>query len=395
MRKQTYPNQPTDDVLEVIEKLVELKRQGKFEDVNQEYFRLAAQEKNDAHNYPYVLKSWAKVLICLGEYEKAIDHLDKAAKLFQNNGNNIDSWQCFNQAKKIRNRDQDSEDFIDYVRALSGGSLDYPNNFSRNTKLSKRNFSDAEINAIQEILAAPDINTLSKLSKQHSTFDHPFFKGIIGKQYFEKFKMVNQGLKYFAYSARYGIKFPIKFWYASYIDGISQSLTQIFLDAINISEEDEIALKLFYLDYIYLSAVIDLMPNTAHDSYDLRARLLRKYGNFRRIMVSTYLSLFSIPEVLILADYYFASQAFYLRNFKTYAQYAYEAAQNYHFNLEDISVAGKSANEYKISEIAEIGKKRHEDLSYKMITLGMAGKFDIEDSDYIEFVKKLKFKKEI
>ncbi|GAB6283503.1 MAG: hypothetical protein STSR0008_22760 [Ignavibacterium sp.] len=129
MRKQTYPNQPTDDVLEIINNLVDLKRQGKFEEASQGYSKLAIQEQNDAHNYPYILKSWGKVLICQGEYEKAIKYLEKASILFQNTGNNTDSWQCAEQSQKIKNRNQNRELFINYVRAVSGGSLDYPNNF--------------------------------------------------------------------------------------------------------------------------------------------------------------------------------------------------------------------------------------------------------------------------
>jgi len=129
MRKQTYPNQPTDDVLEIIKNLIELKRQGKFEDASNGYSKLAEEEKNDTHNYPYVLKSWAKVLICQGEYDKAIEFLETAATLFLNSGNKTDTWQCNDQAKTIRNRYLNREDFIDYVIAVSGGSLDCPKKF--------------------------------------------------------------------------------------------------------------------------------------------------------------------------------------------------------------------------------------------------------------------------
>jgi len=129
MRKQTYPNQPTDDVLEIIKNLVELKRQGKFEDANKGYSKLAEEEKNDTHNYPYVLKSWAKVLLCQGEYDKTLEFLETATKLFQNNGNEADAWQCNDQAKIVRNRYKNRNEFIDYVKAVSGGVLDFPKNY--------------------------------------------------------------------------------------------------------------------------------------------------------------------------------------------------------------------------------------------------------------------------
>ena len=129
MRKQTYQNQPTDDVLEIIQNLVQFKRLGKFEEASLGYSKLAMKEQNDSHNYPYVLKSWAKVLICQGEYEKAIGYLEKAAILFKNSGNNTDTWQCTDQSRTIKNRQQDRKLFIEYVKAVSGGSLDYPVNF--------------------------------------------------------------------------------------------------------------------------------------------------------------------------------------------------------------------------------------------------------------------------
>jgi hypothetical protein len=129
MRKQTYQNQPTDDVLEIIKKLVEMKRSGGYEEANQRYTELAANEKNDNHNYPYILKSWAKVIICLGEYKLAIDTFRDAADLFQFSGNNGEAWQCRNHANTVKNRNEKREDFISYIQSVSGGSLNYPKNF--------------------------------------------------------------------------------------------------------------------------------------------------------------------------------------------------------------------------------------------------------------------------
>lgn len=45
MRKQTYPNQPTDDVLEIIMNLVDLKRQGRFEEASQGYSKSLCKNK--------------------------------------------------------------------------------------------------------------------------------------------------------------------------------------------------------------------------------------------------------------------------------------------------------------------------------------------------------------
>ena len=103
MRKQSYHNQPTDDVLETIRDLVILKRKGDFEAANRGYIILAKQEMDDLHNYPYVLKSWAKIIICLGSYDVAAEKMAHAAKLFESNNNASEAWQCNDQMQTILN----------------------------------------------------------------------------------------------------------------------------------------------------------------------------------------------------------------------------------------------------------------------------------------------------
>ena len=129
MREQSHYNQPTDDVLREINELIALKRNGKFIEANRRYNILYNQEKEDSHNAPYVSKSWAKVLLCLGEYDRAESMMRTASTMFKLSGNDEESWQCAEQAQTIRNRNSNSKDFIDYVRSASGGSLSYPINF--------------------------------------------------------------------------------------------------------------------------------------------------------------------------------------------------------------------------------------------------------------------------
>jgi hypothetical protein len=126
MRKQSHYNQPTDDVLAVINRLVDLKRRGFHSEANQQYELLYGEEKEDDHNAPYVLKSWSKVLVCLGEYERAESMFRTASTMFKLNNNETESWQCGDQANTIRNRYSNARDFIDYVKAASGGSLAAP-----------------------------------------------------------------------------------------------------------------------------------------------------------------------------------------------------------------------------------------------------------------------------
>jgi hypothetical protein len=144
----------------------------------------------------------------MGNYDNAVEKMEKAAKLFDKNGNNTDSWQCSNQAMKVRNRYQDREDFVNYVIRVSGGSLEYPRNFESEFILENKNFVGNEITAIEEIMSVKDPETLYNLCEKYSSFNHPFVKGIIGAQFYEEFNMVKEGLKFFAHSAICGINFP-------------------------------------------------------------------------------------------------------------------------------------------------------------------------------------------
>lgn len=127
MRKQSYPNQPTDDVLATIKDLVAKKRNGDFEAANHGYSILAEQEQNDLHNYPYVLKSWAKVLVCIGNYDIAEEKMSLAAKLFDSRNNSSEAWQCNDQVQTIENRTRNWADFCEYVLGVSGGMVDLSN----------------------------------------------------------------------------------------------------------------------------------------------------------------------------------------------------------------------------------------------------------------------------
>lgn len=131
MKKRIYsrPYQPSDDVFDEFTRLVELKRQGRFYEADAGYAALYEQEKEEIRNLAYVLKSWAKVKLCLGEYEIFIQFMHKAANLFQTIHLVYEVWQCLDQAKTVENRFTNPEDFIDYVRAASGGALKYPPNY--------------------------------------------------------------------------------------------------------------------------------------------------------------------------------------------------------------------------------------------------------------------------
>lgn len=98
---------------------IEFKRKGKYKEAVSIYTQL-----NDKYpNNPVIFKSWAKVLVCLGQYENAITKYNSAIKYFDKEGKEGESWQCNDQIDEINNRTNDPIRFRQWVSAISGGSI--------------------------------------------------------------------------------------------------------------------------------------------------------------------------------------------------------------------------------------------------------------------------------
>ncbi|MDD2230005.1 MAG: tetratricopeptide repeat protein [Candidatus Cloacimonetes bacterium] len=119
-----------DDVFLEIRRLVELKRRGRHHDAEEGYRQYADKLIGNTSDFVYahILKGWAKIKICLGEYEEAIDMLNQAARLFKS-VDEEEAFQCSSQATILMRRDTYRNQFIAYVKAASGGSIDYPKNY--------------------------------------------------------------------------------------------------------------------------------------------------------------------------------------------------------------------------------------------------------------------------
>mgnify|MGYP001204548806 CR=1 FL=1 len=111
-----------DQILEKISKAVSLKREGKFEDASELYRKLDKANPD----YPVILKSWAKTLICLGEYSLAEGKMLRAAIIYNKKGDDGNAWQCNDQLSTIQNRFNDPDDFKSYVRGVSAGLITNP-----------------------------------------------------------------------------------------------------------------------------------------------------------------------------------------------------------------------------------------------------------------------------
>ncbi|MBL0300086.1 MAG: hypothetical protein IPQ23_00055 [Cytophagaceae bacterium] len=110
------------------------------------------------------------------------------------------------------------------------------------------------------------------------------------------------------------------------------------------------------LAYVYLSRSIEQRGIDAWDSYRSRAQLFKynKNPNVGLTIIMNNLGMGVLIEPFIISDYYFASQALRSPHKNTL-----QSAKSIHQWLENISVGGKEADEYSLSEMADFGKKRH------------------------------------
>ena len=97
---------------------IRLKRNGDFHGANKIYNTLNEEYPND----PDIIMSWAKIFVCLGEYNNAIEKYQKASKLFRASDRN-DWMNCEAQITGINNRLNEPERFKDFVVAVSGNSI--------------------------------------------------------------------------------------------------------------------------------------------------------------------------------------------------------------------------------------------------------------------------------
>lgn len=140
--------------------------------------------------------------------------------------------------------------------------------------------------------------------------------------------------------------------------------------------------NLYQFGYLYLSNHLINFNYMGYNSLELRGRLIEKYSESAVALSGTYYSIASIPNILAISDYYYASLLYRHIGDNSRASTLLSNAQKMHNWLEDISVGGRDADEYSLPELAEIGKKRHE-----VILLNMKDKYDVKSK--INDIKKL------
>ena len=153
--------------------------------------------------------------------------------------------------------------------------------------------------------------------------------------------------------ASFGFKYPCVLYNDSFIDAVGQCF-MLLVTKYSLSLDK--AISATSLAYIYLSRCIEIGGIDAYDSYRSRALLFKDNENpmAGQNLIMANLGFGVLVEPFIISDFYFASQST-----ESPHQYALQSARRIHQGLEDMTIGGKDADDYSLSEMADFGAKRH------------------------------------
>tara|TARA_Y100001970_G_C14242491_1_gene865793 strand:- start:3123 stop:3572 length:450 start_codon:yes stop_codon:yes gene_type:complete len=126
--KEKYGKNNIESIYKDILMAQQIKREGNFEGANLIYIRL----NNKYGKNPAILKSWGKTLICLLEYEDAINKFEEACEMYKEFKIKDECLQCDIHINHIRSRYDNPEFFKKWVSDISGKAI-----HAKDVKLNK------------------------------------------------------------------------------------------------------------------------------------------------------------------------------------------------------------------------------------------------------------------
>jgi hypothetical protein len=216
---------------------------------------------------------------------------------------------------------------------------------------------------------------LSLLYDKYKYHNHPYIFYCVANK-FLILKCYQEAKDPLLEAVRFGNKYPSEFYDDMYLsDCVGQCLSNL---VIYYSFEQSEAEKITSLAYLFLSKCIDLVENSrnphnvAHDSLRTRARLLNDNENpFAVQSLMLNLGLAILREPFVISDFYYCS----IVNGAPLNELA--NARRIHYSLEDISIAGKDADDYTLEEMAILGKHRHKELFQVLEEKYIKGEYNI------------------
>ncbi len=331
------------------------KREGKYDKSIKIY-----EVINDSFpNNPIIYKSWAKTLISSGNYDLSLEYFVKAIKLFQ--FFDCKDHNCEKFVDLLMNEPRNSKEFLLFLKQISGNEkyevasnsvndhIDVAKNFNEKKKVIIEHLRKNKGNIIVT-------GCLNDYKKKHG--ENSITSGICDDSGNEELKRGEMEIakSFFLHGSAFGLTSKMS-CYNSPRDlvCIGDCLTMLITKYTLNDNARDIITKATALAYIYLSRVIEKKPNFTQYAYVYRANLFQNHKNQEvvRDLISNF-SLTSFVEPFIISDYYMAAS-----DKKSVFVDLLSEAKYLHEYLEDITVAGKDADEYSLEDMAKIGEGRH------------------------------------
>jgi hypothetical protein len=229
----------------------------------------------------------------------------------------------------------------------------------------------------QTIHQCSDLTTLRRLFALKGNYDHPQICYDFGVAFIIRGDNDN-AKKALIRGVGYGLKAPCLYYDHPFIDSVGQCF-MLLLTQFKIRNSTKVY-EATALGYVYLSRCIQQTGNEAHDSFKSRALLIKDHEHiiiWQRILLDNVGSGILIEPYMI-SDFYLASQA----TDSPHGNLLYQA-RSIHNNLDDITIAGKDADNYSLQEMAALGKARHNQLFSALEIKYKKGNFNLSTNDII------------
>lgn len=193
------------------------------------------------------------------------------------------------------------------------------------------------------------------------------------------FDLQSEAKRHYLMGAKHGLNGAGQYYNTLHADSIGQCLTHL-LTQFNLSRSEAVE-KATVLAYMYLSKCISVYGDDAYDSRRSRAILLKDHESpltIQRFVMQNFMGKFK--EVLILADLFKSAKGLASSN-PSVARDSIATATSLHRELDDMSVAGKDADEYSLPEIAEIGSNRSEMVFRKLEPSFLQGAYNLTEAE--------------
>lgn len=224
-------------------------------------------------------------------------------------------------------------------------------------KVDQRVSDVAVSETVPKIQASQSVSEVRQNIQIFGGIDHPTIQYTLGVACL-MFGMNSEAQRHYLLGAKHGLVPGSVYYESPHADSIGQSLTHL-LTQFNLRHNNTVE-KATALAYLHLSKCISKYGPSAYDSHRTRAILIKDHESPHAVdafVMAHFMG--QLKEVLMLTDFFKSAQGFVKVN-PSVARDNISSATALHHSLDDMSIAGRDADEYSLPELAEIGSQRHE-----------------------------------